>query len=377
MGRAATLVVLALGGLLHCSGSPPGDPSAGSGGAAIRLTFGGAANANGANAGRSGTIQCGDSSIDGCVGSNYEGEGIPLDIYVMFDQSGSMLNDVGGVTRLQAVQQATSAFLRDPDSAGIGVGIGYFGVQPIGQVSCASQAYATPDVAITLDHQRVIDSLSARMPTGETPTGAALQGACSYARSYRAATPGHAVVILLVTDGKPEAPVSCQSGGCCPTLDEATTAVTDCLDGGAGIPTYVLGVGPNLDNLSRIADAGGTHSAYLVGDQDVAANVLAALNSIRGDALIPCDLQIPTPSDGSLLDYNQLNVLVSDGSCEFEPFYYVRDAGHCNDEHGWYYDDASAPERVELCPASCERVRQPGTNLRLTVGCQTLPPPVR
>jgi hypothetical protein len=41
-----------------------------------------------------------------------------------------MLNDVTGRTRLQAVQQATAQFLRDPASIGVGVGIGYFGTQP-------------------------------------------------------------------------------------------------------------------------------------------------------------------------------------------------------------------------------------------------------
>lgn len=33
-----------------------------------------------------------------CAAQAYEGEAIPLDIYIMFDQSGSMLNDVGGLT---------------------------------------------------------------------------------------------------------------------------------------------------------------------------------------------------------------------------------------------------------------------------------------
>src|SRR5690606_5754313 len=33
---------------------------------------------------------CADPNLDGCVGSNYEGEGLPLAIYIMFDQSASM-----------------------------------------------------------------------------------------------------------------------------------------------------------------------------------------------------------------------------------------------------------------------------------------------
>src|SRR5688572_14024421 len=81
-----------------------------------------------------------------CVGETYAGESLPLDIYVMFDQSGSMLAGVDPVegetcpdsgcpqrTRLDAIREATAQFLGDPASAGIGVGLGYFGKQPIGQ----------------------------------------------------------------------------------------------------------------------------------------------------------------------------------------------------------------------------------------------------
>src|ERR1041384_2702013 len=43
----------------------------------------------------------------GCTGELYVGETIPLDIYIMFDQSGSMLNvEQGGMTRIDAVRSA-------------------------------------------------------------------------------------------------------------------------------------------------------------------------------------------------------------------------------------------------------------------------------
>ena len=35
-------------------------------------------------------------------------------------------------------------------------------------------------------------------------------------------------MILLLTDGKPEAPVTCQSGTCCPSLNEAANAAEAC-----------------------------------------------------------------------------------------------------------------------------------------------------
>src|SRR3982751_4776984 len=55
------------------------------------------------------------SDESGCVGELYVGETIPLDIYVMFDQSGSMLNmEEGGVTRMDAVRTAVGRFLKYP-----------------------------------------------------------------------------------------------------------------------------------------------------------------------------------------------------------------------------------------------------------------------
>lgn len=326
----------------------------------------------------SGNAECGNSVLNGCIGEFYEGESLPLDIYVMFDQSGSMLNDVGGMTRLQAVQQATREFLRDPKSAGIGVGIGYFGYLPIGETSCEVAEYAAPAVGVSTDHEPVIASLDGREPTGETPTAAALRGACGYASDWKRSHPGRGVVILLVTDGKPEAPVSCANGGCCPTIDDAEAAAFDCHDQAPGVPTYVLGVGPELDLLNRIAEAGGTKRAYLVGNEDVAANVLAALSTIRGDAAIPCSLEIPDAPSGGNVDYGTVNLFagLSGVDC-LSPIYHVNRAQDCGADGGWYYDRADSPEFVELCPTSCDSVSQPGSRLKFSVGCATVSEPVR
>jgi hypothetical protein len=379
LGAAVTLAGVA------CSsdeGAPSrsGANSAGKGGGTSIVVTGGTGGTGGPSptGGTSGGLSsCEDFSFDGCVGEGFEGESIPLDIYVMFDTSGSMLNDVGGMTRLAAIQRAAAEFLRDPASQGIGVGVGYFGDQPIGSTSCDAEAYAAPDVPVSIEHEPVIASLDAQQPTGETPTAAALRGACSYARSEKAAHPERALVILLMTDGKPEAPVSCSSGGCCPTLEDATAAASECASGPEGIPTYVLGVGPELENLDQIAAAGKTRTAYLVGDEDVTASVLGALNSIRGDATVPCVLEIPASRGGTALDYSTVNIVYSTSGCNYQPAYYVETAASCDDAGGWYYDDPAAPSTVELCPRTCDDVSLPGAALRFSIGCQSLPKPVR
>jgi Mg-chelatase subunit ChlD len=372
--------------LLACSSEADGDGhatgktggSGGTGGVILDPNGSGGSASSKSSGGTTGNPDdCGTSVLNGCVGEFYEGESLPLDIYIMFDQSGSMLNDVGGMTRLAAVQQATREFLRSPESTGIGVGIGYFGFQKIGETICEEAPYSAPAVPVSNDHEPVIESLDGREPTGETPTAAALRGACSYASSWKRSHPDRGVVVLLVTDGKPEAPVSCANGGCCPTIDDAESAAASCFDQAPNVPTYVLGVGPELDLLNRIAVAGGTKRAYLVGNEDVAANVLAALSTIRGDAKIPCTLDIPEPPAGSV-DLGTVNLFEGQSGVDcLSPIYHVDRAMDCGSDGGWYYDRADAPTAVELCPTSCDSVSRPGSRLQFSIGCATIGDPVR
>jgi hypothetical protein len=363
--------LLLLGG---CSGGRDSGEVAGAnasaGKAGIDLDLGGGRGGSGSALTANGCDVMSDEAV--CAAQAYEGEAIPLDIYIMFDQSGSMLNDVGGLTRLDAVERATTTFLRDQASAAISVGIGYFGFQPIGQTSCSPDDYASPSVPVTLDHEAVLRSLAEREPIGETPTGAAIRGACGYAKEWKKSNAGHSVVLLLLTDGEPKAPMSCSTGNCCPTLADAVDATAECRNGDPGIQTYVLGVGPFLDNLQQIAQAGGTDHAYLIGDQDVQQKVLQALNSIRGAASIPCELKLPEPKGGAPLDFGLVNVAYQDSSCALSTIYNVPDPGSCDGQlGGWYYDDPAAPQSIELCGASCDRVSAPGGRLAFTVGCET------
>ena len=96
---------------------------------------------------------------------------------------------------------------------------------------------------------------------------------------------------------------------------------------------------------------------------------LEALNRIR--AAIPCQLELPRPPDGQELKLDEVNLAYASAECESTPFYSVRSADECGSEDGWYYDDPVNPQRIELCPASCQRVSAPGGNLTYSVGCAT------
>lgn len=83
--------------------------------------------------------------IDQCAGSSVEATPIPLDIYVMLDKSGSMLDKTGmkgqGIAKWDAVKMALASFFNDPQSDGIGVGLQYFPLRADGAPdSCKTQA---------------------------------------------------------------------------------------------------------------------------------------------------------------------------------------------------------------------------------------------
>jgi len=316
----------------------------------------------------------------GCVGEQFAGETVPLDVYILFDQSCSMSCPIsqggpgqccpgGPDPRITPVRAALDAFLHAPESSGIGFGLGYFGGDPLGQASCSPSHYLTPAVAVANGQaDKLISSLNQAMPVGETPTGAALRGACTYARQVKTARPGHSVVILLVTDGVPETPVT----RCGATLPDAVQAAVDCAaDAQQPVKTYVLGIGQALSNLNQIASAGGTKQAHLVDGGDVTAGILSALNAIRGDAVIPCQLQIPPAPSGTTLDYNQVNLAVCNGSGASQPTVNVASAAQCGSSAGWYYDDPENPQSIVLCKASCDTVSVPGAQLYYSVGCAT------
>lgn len=308
---------------------------------------------------------------DGCAGEIYEGEAVPIDLYLMFDQSGSMstiVDESTGTTRLQIVQQAVRAFLEDEESVGIGAGIGYFGQQPLGATSCSPADYAEPSVelgALPGQKDALIASLDAREPTGETPTGAAIRGACSYVKTYRDAHPGRAPVILLVTDGEPKAPLSQET--CEPTLDDAVAAAEECLSD-HGIRTYVLGVGPSLTNLRVIAEAGGTENAFLA-DLDNAEQVLANFRAVRNAARLPCELTLQEASTRDV-NFEASTVAYLDQECTYVSIPEVTAEAGCDaKDGGWYFDDPQQPTRIHLCEATCGNVKSTGQQLFYSIGC--------
>ena len=279
-----------------------------------------------------------------------------------------------GISRWKAVIQAITAFVTNPKSLSLNVGIQYFPLAPdcgnadnCDPFSCNAGDYAVPEIGIAgldVNAGKISASLAAHKPLVGTPTYPALQGALTYAKTWAAAHPTHTVVVVLATDGIPD--------GCAiqdiPSIAALATTATQ---GTPPVLTYVIGVGSSLKDLNAIAAGGGTKSAFLVdGGGDVVQQFGAALQAIQGKAL-GCSYAIPMPADGKTVDYNKVNVQMTLAGGVVHVLNYVADESKCDPQlGGWHFDDATAPTKILLCATTCATVSaDSAAKVDILLGC--------
>lgn len=369
----------------------------------------GAGNGSGAGSGVGGDGSLfGGSSAQGgagggCVGISKKAEKIPLAMYIMLDQSGSMSGELSnGDTQWEAVTAALTSFVEQPGAAGISVGIQYFPLDgnlqcPVvpfcwldadcepcgpcdipmpgmagvcaGDESCDIAVYSTPEVPIAPlpgVAGAIVNSMAAHGPTGGTPTSAALQGAIDHAIGWNSGNPDFKVIVVLATDGNPT--------DCDTDLNNINAIAAAGANGVPQILTFVIGVGDELTALNGIAAAGGTNQAFLVDTaQDVTQQFLDALNVIQGAAL-GCSYTIPEPDQGTV-NPSQVNVQYTpgDGSgAQTIPF--VQSPADCPPGgDGWYYDNNVAPTQIIMCDGTCEKISLDiSGEIDIVLGCSTI-----
>jgi hypothetical protein len=341
----------------------------------------------------------------GCAGVNKSAEKAQLDMYIMFDQSGSMGDATQGGTKWQAVSNGLSQFVQQPEAAGIGVGIQYFplssGIQcaavpfcstdadcgadpacgpcmllgPVGVCpnalgdSCEAADYAAPEVEIAPlpgNVNAILQSIAGHGPSGGTPTHPALQGAVQHATDWATANPDHVTVVVFATDGEPS--------GCNEDLGAINALAAAGANGTPKILTFVIGVGANLGALNGIAAAGGTGQAFLI-DQNpnVQQAFLDALNAIQGQAL-PCSYVIPEPAGGETINFDLVNVSYTPGGGMPQTIPKVGSAADClPGKLAWYYDDNLNPTQIVLCPDACTTISADTMgSVDIVLGCETI-----
>ncbi len=279
-----------------------------------------------------------------CGKGAFKADPVPIAMHVMLDRSGSM-----GGARWTNVTNALKTFINDPTSDGMAVGIDYFGQ---GSDICLQSNYETPSVAISLlpgNRSALVSSINGTSPGGNTPTEPALRGAIKYTRTYAVANPSYTPIVVLATDGEPTQ-CNAATNQPIPIGDNVSFALG--YNGTPSIRTYVIGVGSGVaaSGMDYIANRGGTSKAYMVNDGSPTA-FLTAMQDIRKKNL-SCEYSIPATSRG-VIDPATLQVRYpkDDGSAA-KPGRVANAAG-CGAAGGWYFDNAAAPTKIFICPASC------------------------
>jgi Mg-chelatase subunit ChlD len=364
------LVLVAFG----CGAGPRISPASGDQGTSDGQAGGGAVDgagglapqpppSGGANGTADGAVQ--PSEID-CATATLKATPVPVDILIVQDKSGSMTDPatMGGMTKWAATRQALAAFLQSTDAAGLRVGLTFFPLDDAHM--CSVPGYSQPVVpigALPAAAGPILAALDATNPIGGTPTQPALDGAVAYAHQWEM-TNNRRVAIALATDGNPN--------NCFSTVQSVSAAAAAAAS--TGIYTFVIGVGPLLQNLNAIALAGNTKAAYLVetGNPD---DLVAAFKSIQQRAArLACSLEVPPAPAGQTLDPGRVNVRFSSTG---DPktgalLVQVPSRAQCGPMGGWYYDDPKAPTRITLCESSCHMANTtPEGQLSLVFGCKT------
>jgi hypothetical protein len=394
LGGAVAMLV-AIGAMVGaCSAS--GDNSGGVGAGKSSGNGGGGDGGGFIGMGGSNTSPVGGS----CAATVNKAEKVPLGMYLMIDRSGSMQG-----APWTAVTNALKAFIDQPSTAGIGIGLKYFPIdtgvtcfptfcqtdadcvpavcgpcqspQPgfpkicggAGGGSCDVADYAKPVVVITTlpgIAPVLKNSLDMTKPSGGTPTLPALDGAVIYMKEWMTANPSAVGVVVLASDGIPE--------GCNSDLNNVTAIAAAGLGGTPSVKTFVIGVGTQLTALNSIASAGGTGQAFLVDTNGAAQDqFLQAMNAIRGAAL-SCAYLIPAPPANEVIDYGAINVqyTADDGMAELIP-QVSSEAGCPADGKAWYYDNKMPPQQILLCPSTCDKIAADTKGqVDVLVGCKTV-----
>ncbi|MBN1656675.1 MAG: VWA domain-containing protein [Deltaproteobacteria bacterium] len=333
----------------------------------------------------------------------------PVALYIMLDQSSSMLDSVSGIPfvppyKWNVAYDAITAFVRDPESTDLDVAIQYF---PLGAVrlsdpdagvpsevpaECQGTEYATADVPMGRlpgNAQAIIDSLNFHFPAGSgTPIEPALRGAVNFCNQYmNGNSSGEKCVVVLITDGLPTA--------CNGDFSTLAGIASEGFNSDPSVKTYAIGmIGADFTLLNQIGQNGGTDCAPS-DSQTFACDVTAGMTLLEAFELIreyivetrveirvetqyvklDCQWEIPPPPEGETFDREKVNVEFSSTGLESDKRYLakVESEDKCEGELAWYYDDPQDPKQIIACPTACSLIEEADLGkIRVLLGCESM-----
>jgi hypothetical protein len=327
-----------------------------------------------------------------CAQSSATAQVVPLDMYVLFDRSGSMndlwpLNgdcDVGGATPSKwcYAVNALASYFGSNDASGNAAALQYF---PIGGGACGGAGYSSPASPTSsfraLPSTGFNSSLNGQSPSGaDTPLEGAIRGITGFTSNAANQRAGHKLIGILITDGDPTA---------CSTNITTLKNILSTHYTNTGITTFVIGMtGATFANLETIAEGGGgplhndkvgtlTNACGTPGNSCRHWNA----NNGNGDTLteamkqiqksaVACTYAMPT-TDAGIIDPTQVKVEYRPGGTGTpQTFNKVTNSAACGSANGFYYDNNTSPTSLTLCPTSCTAVQADSkAKIDILLGC--------
>lgn len=269
---SAFATVASLGVMIACGGTGDGSEFGASGGAS---------GASGGTSGASGSSSFGGTSSSGEGGAS-SGDGgncnAPVDMYIMFDKSGSMGNDcnVGATTNSKWCRgiNALAGYFKSAGATGQSAALQFFPFDNHQDSQCGTgTGYDKPALPAadftTLPSNSFEAILNSTDPDGETPTEAAIRGLTKFTAANR--RPGKVTIGILITDGNPN--------GCNEDLGDLSNLL-DAHFKATTVRTYVIGMqGADFAKIEQIAQGGGTPTH---------PDKVGTLNDACGNGTNPC-----------------------------------------------------------------------------------------
>lgn len=292
----------------------------------------------------------------------------PADIMLVLDRSASMdfsikekdcycSSDVGTPvcsdttdckTRWESLKPALDATLTSSNY--VNWGLKFF---PSGNSSSMSaNCTVTNTIEVEIDDPDSVANIQAAIESTTlvlaTPTAAAIKVATSYLQSL---DDTNQKFILLATDGEPNCggnPASIMNVD----VDGAGAAAAAAKD--AGFPVYVIGIGPSLENLTTIAQQGGTDDYYPVSSPEQLVDALSSISKTVGSCVYTSE---EAPEDPE-------NVAV----------YFNKEKIEKSDENGWTYGDST--KEIKLTGSYCDTIMagEEDVSVQILFGCPGMPP---
>jgi hypothetical protein len=126
---------------------------------------------------------------------------------------------------------------------------------------------------------------------------------------------------------------------------------------------------PGLTYIDMVEATGGVWHSICTSDWAPIFDAVAEAVTIS--STLPCAYDIPPPPQGQSLDPELVNLAFTPSGSTTELIPQVASAGACSGE-GWYYDNAAAPTRILVCPATCGQFGGTGGSVDIQFGCQTI-----